>query len=116
MAEEIRYDHENIKSIASALRDQADALKRDAVEGADAAMAAIKEEASRYTRSGNAAPIYSDVLANADKALKAIKDKATQLADAMLSHASTLDAGVSGAQAVEEDSAAALNSTDTDMQ
>ena len=116
MAEEIRYDHEDIMSIASALRDQADALKKDAVEGADAALAAIKEEAARYTRSGNAAPIYSDVLDNADKALKTIKDKATQLADAMLSHASTLEAGVSGAQAVEEESAAAMNNTDTDMQ
>lgn len=116
MAEEIRYDHENITSIASALRDQADALKKDAVEGADAALTAIKEEASRYTRSGSAAPIYSDVLANAEKALKAIKDKATQLADTMLSHASTLEAGVSGAQAVEGESMAAMNSTDTDMQ
>lgn len=116
MAEEIRYDHENIKSIASALRDQADALRKDAVEGADAAMTAIKEEASRYTRSGSAAPIYSDVLNNAGKALMAIKDKATQLSDTMHSHASTLEAGVSGAQAVEEESAAAMNSTDTDMQ
>lgn len=116
MAEEIRYDHENIKSIASALRDQADALKKDAVEGADAALAAIKEEASRYTRSGGAAPIFADVITNAEKALESIKEKATLLSDAMQGHASTLEASVAGAQTIESESAAAMNATDTDMQ
>ena len=112
---EIRYDHENIASIAAALRDRAGDLRRDAVVGAAEALEAIKTEASRYTRSGGPAPIYSDVIAQADEALTIIVKKARTLAAAMEDHATILEGGSAGALAVEEEAVRALNSVDTDV-
>ena len=54
---EIRYDHENVRSIAAALREQADQMRRDVAEKTRAAHDAIIEEARRYTPSGEPAPI-----------------------------------------------------------
>ena len=112
---EIRYDHDNITSIASALHEQAAALRTDAAEGARAALDAIVEESSRYTRSGDPAPIYAEVITQARAALDAVVAKATELAAGMDLHAEILTAGVSGAQAIEAESAAAMSAVDFDM-
>lgn len=111
---EIRYDHENIASIAAALRDRAHDLRSDAEQGAADALEAIKTEASRYTRSGGPAPIYSDVISQADAALAAIVRKSRLLAAAMEEHAAILEGGSAGALQIEEDAVRALNSVDTD--
>ena len=111
---EIRYDHENIRSIAAALRDRAHDLRRDAEVGAAEALEAIKAEASRYTRSGGPAPIYSDVIAQADEALTIIVKKARVLAAAMEDHATILEGGSAGALAIEEEAVRALTSVDPD--
>lgn len=111
---EIRYDHENINSIAAALRDRAHDLRRDAEVGAAEALDAIKVESSRYTRSGNPAPIYSEVIAQADEALTAIVKKSRLLAAAMEEHAAILEGGSAGALEIEENAVRALNSVDTD--
>ena len=112
---EIRYDHENIRSIAAALHEQAAALRSDAAEGARAALDAIVEESSRYTRSGDPAPIYSEVIAEARAALDVLVAKATELAAAMDRHAEILTAGVTGAQTIEAESAAAMSAVDFDI-
>lgn len=111
---EIRYDHENIRSIAAALRDRAADLRRDAETGAAEALEAIKSEASRFTRSGGPAPIYSDVIDQADEALTAIVRKSRLLAAAMEEHAAILEGGSAGALEIEENAVRALNSVDTD--
>lgn len=111
---EIRYDHDNITSIAAALRDRAHDLRRDAEVGAAEALDAIKVEASRYTRSGAPAPIYSDVIREADTALAAIVRKASLLAAAMEDHASILEGGSAGALAIEEEAVRSLTSVDPD--
>ena len=111
---EIRYDHQNITSIASALHEQAAALRTDAREGARAALDAIVEESSRYTRSGDPAPIYREVIAEARAALDVLVAKATELAAGMDRHAEILTAGVSGAQAIEAESAAAMSAVGFD--
>lgn len=111
---EIRYDHENIASIAAALRDRAHDLRRDAEVGAAEALEAIKTEASRYTRSGGPAPIYSDVISQADTALAAIVRKASLLAAAMEDHASILEGGSAGALEIEEEAVRGLTSVDPD--
>lgn len=111
---EIRYDHDNINSIAAALRDRAHDLRRDAEVGAAEALEAIKTEARRYTRSGTPAPIYSDVLREADTALAAIVRKASLLAAAMEDHATVLEGGSAGALAIEEEAVRALTSVDPD--
>ena len=112
---EIRYDHQNITSIASALHEQAAALRTDAREGARAALDAIVEESSRYTRSGDPAPIYREVIAEARAALDALVAKATELAAGMDRHAEILTAGVTGAQTIEAESAAAMSAVDFDI-
>ena len=112
---EIRYDHENITSIAAALHEQAAALRTDAREGARAALDAIVEESSRYTRSGDPAPIYSEVIAEARAALDVLVAKATELAAGMDRHAEILTAGVTGAQTIEAESAAAMSAVDFDI-
>lgn len=111
---EIRYDHQNIASIAAALRDRAHDLRRDAEQGAAEALDAIKTEASRYTRSGTPAPIYSDVISQADTALAAIVRKSSLLAAAMEDHATVLEGGSAGALAIEEEAVRALTSVDPD--
>lgn len=111
---EIRYDHGNIQSIAAALRDRAHDLRRDAEVGAAEALDAIKTEASRYTRSGGPAPIYSDVIAQADTALAAIVKKSRLLAAAMEEHAAILEGGSAGALEIEENAVRALTSVDPD--
>ena len=111
---EIRYDHQNITSIAAALHEQAAALRTDAREGVRAALDAIIEESSRYTRAGTPAPIYAEVIAEARAALDVLVAKATELAAAMDRHAEVLTAGVSGAQALEAESAAAMSAIDFD--
>ena len=112
---EIRYDHGNIQSIAAALHEQAAALRSDAAEGARAALDAIVEESSRYTRSGDPAPIYSEVIAEARAALDVLVAKATELAAGMDRHAEILTAGVTGAQTIEAESAAAMSAVDFDI-
>lgn len=112
---EIRYDHENTRSIAAALRAQADRLSLDAAQGAEEAYEEIRKEASRYTRSGQPAPIYADVLIQARTALDALKAKANELAKAMRDHADILDGAVTGAQQIEEDAASSINAVETDL-
>lgn len=112
---EIRYDHGNVRSIAAALRSQADQLTRDAEQGAEEAYEEIRKEASRYTRSGQPAPIYADVMTEARTALDALTAKAAELAKAMLDHADILDGAVTGAQQIEEDAAASMSGVDTDL-
>ena len=111
---EIRYDHENIRSIAAALRDRAHDLRRDAEVGAAEALEAIKAEASRYTRSGAPAPIYAEVIDQADEALTIIVKKSRLLAAAMEEHAAVLEGGSAGALEIEENAVRALTSVDPD--
>ena len=115
MMGEIYYDHEDVRSIAAALRTQADQLTLDAGLGAAEAYEEIRKEASRYTRSGQPAPIYADVMTEARTALDALKAKAAELAKAMLDHADILDGAVTGAQQIEEDAAASMNGVDTGL-
>lgn len=112
---EIRYDHGNVRSIAAALRAQADQLTRDAEQGAEEAYEEIRKEASRYTRTGQPAPIYADVMTEARTALDALKAKAAELAKAMLDHADILDGAIAGAQQIEEDAAASMNAVDAGL-
>lgn len=112
---EIYYDHENVRSIAAALRTQADQLTRDAEQGAEEAYEEIRKEASRYTRTGQPAPIYADVMTEARTALDALKAKAAELAKAMLDHADILDGAIAGAQQIEEDAAASMNAVDAGL-
>lgn len=112
---EIRYDHENARSIAAALRTQADRLSLDAALGAEEAYEEIRKEASRYTRSGQPAPIYDDVLVQARTALDALTAKADELAKAMQDHADILDGAVTGAQQIEEDAAASMSAADVGL-
>lgn len=112
---EIRYDHENTRSIAAALREQADRLSLDAAQGAEAAYEEIRREASRYTRSGQPAPIYADVMVQARTALDALTAKANELASAMKDHADILDGAVTGAQQIEEDAAASISAVDAGL-
>ncbi|MGO1685438.1 hypothetical protein ACTXJJ_06340 [Corynebacterium casei] len=112
---EIRYDHGNVRSIAAALWAQADRLTLDAALGAEEAYEEIRREASRYTRSGQPAPIYADVLVQARTALDALTAKADELAKAMQDHADILDGAVTGAQQIEEDAAASLNAVDAGL-
>ena len=115
MMGEIYYDHEDVRSIAAALRTQADQLTLDAGLGAAEAYEEIRKEASRYTRSGQPAPIYADVLVQARTALDALTAKANELAQAMLDHADILDGAIAGAQQIEEDAAASMAAVDAGL-
>lgn len=112
---EIRYDHANVRSIAAALREQADQMRRDTAQGVRAAHDAIVEEARRYTRSGEPAPIFEEVIREADKALAAIVERTGTIIGAMRAHADILDGAITGAQQIEEDSASSMNAVDVDL-
>lgn len=115
MMGEIRYDHENVHSIAAALREQADQMRRDTAEKTRAAHDAIVEEASRYTRSGEPAPIFAEVIREADKALAAIIERTGTIIGAMRDHADILDGAIIGARQIEEDAAASMSAVDVDL-